>query len=192
VSKPYKYIHIPKTAGRSIEKSGLVRKQDWNSHTLLENTLDRESFFTFSLIRNPYDKVLSSYNFYTSKKLKSNSKVASAIKTYGSFNEFILNYDKARLLDESHFYFTQLDYISINGVIKVDYYGDFYNIEKELRKICSLNNDQTRKLNILKLNVSGTSNIWQSYYNKELADIVYEYWEKDFLAFNFDRYSYDT
>lgn len=67
------FIHVPKTGGQSISKmlgipKGTPRNYYWEglTHLRLSAIRDRENiegYYTFMFVRNPYDKILSEYNW---------------------------------------------------------------------------------------------------------------------------------
>ena len=67
--KKFVFCHIPKTGGRSIAKMvrPLCNRRVGGVHTrmrrLLRQEPDLEDYFSFCMVRNPYDRVLSAYRF---------------------------------------------------------------------------------------------------------------------------------
>ena len=67
------FIHVPKTGGQSISKmlgipKGTPHNYYWEglTHLRLSAIRDRENiegYYTFMFVRNPYDKILSEYNW---------------------------------------------------------------------------------------------------------------------------------
>ena len=73
---PYIFIHIPKTAGRSITNAlsskydiELIPNNDTetdNYHSTIHHAkqlVDTSKYHVFSIVRNPYDRVCSYFNF---------------------------------------------------------------------------------------------------------------------------------
>ena len=72
VSKNFVFIHVPKSAGRSITKVLGGETRDVPTH-LPHFCLKRyglEDRFSFGFVRNPWDRAVSMYNFTCQKKLR--------------------------------------------------------------------------------------------------------------------------
>lgn len=198
------FIHIPKTAGTSIEKA-LGLNQDYNipdskkiygnlghyelDHALAEDIYkmlgpdDYHKFYKFAFVRNPYDRLVSRY-YHTCKY--------NDIRFLGycdSFEEFINKlYNKFQTINnEQHItvtqYLPQSKYIYKNGELMVDFVGRFENLNDDWAKICS-------KLGInkqLERHMSSSHPDYKNYYqNKSLQNKVYEMYKEDFDNFNYN------
>ena len=205
MNKPFLYIHIPKTAGVMISKQGIVNKKHWSNHSSskgVDHSLARDikninKFFTFCFLRNPYDKMLSSYNFHknyatNNHNVSSNNNWPKQFKKYKTFKDFILDLKTSKNINKRQFVTTQHDYITNkNGKIIVDFVGDFYKIDTQFYEIQEINkyHKSTIKLTDKKINITPHSD-FRDYYNDEVAEIVYNHWKKDFIELNFDKDSY--
>lgn len=67
------FVHIPKTGGQSVSKMlGIPRNSPQNYYweglthlplKTIKEQVDIEDFYVFTFVRNPYDKILSEYNW---------------------------------------------------------------------------------------------------------------------------------
>ena len=189
MNKKFLYISIPKTAGVSIHNSGLVNPEDWANHNFARNIKNLKEFFSFSFIRNPYEKILSSYFYYQTKLDRDWFK--EAYKNYPTFKLFIMDFEVSRHSDWRHYKTPSYEYVTDgNGKILVDYIGSFDNIEEEFKKVQLMNGVESENLKELpKLNVS-KHDFWKNYYDDEMAEIVYHHLKIDFDFFNFSKNSY--
>lgn len=186
--KPFTYIHIPKTAGTSIQRSRLVSIQNWNNHEIARNIKNLNKCFSFAFIRNPYDKVYSSYNYHINGSHLENSKKDWVKNKYPTFEEFILNYDQSKKLSTNHFEITQKQYITdSNGEVIVDYIGSFYKINEEFEKIQDLN---PYFPGVFKLKVENKTHKPIINITDEMANIIYNNWREDFEFFNINKETY--
>lgn len=193
--KDFLLIHIPKTAGCSIRQSEIMNENFvWHNHKLARDIRNLNNFFSFCFIRNPYEKVFSSFCFYFDR---------DKAGKYKTFKDFIIDYKKSKYLGDGigdlsasrHFKFIQYDYVtSKSGKVIVDFIGQFENLEDDFKKLQLINGIKEEKLLVLphfneRRNRSDPKT-WKDYYTPELANIVYNYWKKDFDFFNFDKNSY--
>ena len=169
------FIHIPKNAGTSIEEyfgNGSVRVQP-NKHadiheikTKLKNSYN--NYTKFTIIRNPYDKMVSWY-FYLKKNLGENYNVVE-------FNEWIKDPSKFWHADDPiSFLKPQYKWVDDTVVLL-----KFENLYKELNNFFG---------EIISLPISNKSNRnhYLEYYNKESLNIIYNRYKKDFKKFNYKK-----
>ena len=187
--KPFMYVHIPKTAGTSILRSGLISIGDWADHKIAKDIKNISKYYSFTFIRNPYDKVYSSYNYYLSGKHSEEEKRSYLRDNFPTFEEFILNYDTSKHVNNYHFNTTQKQYITnSNGDVIVDYVGDFYNVNKGFKKVQELNPINYGQ--VLNLPIENKTNKPIINVTDEMANIIYNHWREDFDFFNISKNSY--
>lgn len=186
--RPLTYIAIPKTGGVSVQSSGIVDEKNWFGHKRAREIENLQDYFSFTFVRNPYDKVVSSFFYWSNKGA---DRFLTWKKKYSTFHDFLMYYQYSTKVEKFHFDYTNFDYITNNdGEVIVDFVGKFDNIENEfikVQKMCGIKDEKIKRLP--KLNSSNHSD-WRLYYTDELASIVYEKWEKDFTYFGFDKNSY--
>ena len=184
------FIHIPKCAGMAIshalyDKPTLghfsVKRCRWESKEKFEN------YFKYTIVRNPYDRLYSAYCFLnkggmSNKDLKfSHDNKLSTM----NFEEFVMNW-----LDESNIYkgihlVPQVDFITINGEIAVDYVGRQENLGESFvfirNKLCrkkaklSIVNQSEREANYLLIYTDEMKEKVQKIYAKDFEMLNYEY-----------------
>ena len=212
ISDKYKfiYIHIPKTAGESIEEvlsnefedSRIVSNDpDWDilikHDTLIEHDYSMKSplsdFFTFSFVRNPWDRMVSHWKYF--------------IQTERSppmpFEDFVFNFHK--VLKEAinghwwnpyrKYIFTapQLDFLTDeNGEVQVNYIGRFEELQKDFDHVC-------KQLNIKAIKLPHKNKTsrkpHQEYYKTQgCIDEVARRYKKDieYFKYNFNDYLPET
>lgn len=161
ICKKYKclFVHIPKTAGQSIESVFLrLSGLDWETRAslLLKPNLNKEegpprlahltaqeylkygyiskglfdSYFKFSFVRNPWARLVSEYKFSYSSKY--------------DFKRFLFEHfpepeDDIYFKSEDHYRHVMPQYKFIydsNGICLVDYIGRFENLQHDFNLIC--------------------------------------------------------
>lgn len=187
------FLHIPRTAGTSIEKHlkiygrnelhgeyKSVQKHTWKQHFTLAEIVqlgflteeDLDQYFKFVFVRNPFDKIVSEY-FWR----KEDSKI--------SFNDFILNKLPRLLEDKSHNLYChirpQIDFISS---YIVDFIGRFELFNLHFREILCRN-----KITFYKLkheNKTKNRKSYMCYYKKESIKMLENLYEKDLNIFGYE------
>lgn len=191
------FIHIPKTAGTSIEQFikddnkndleylGVRGNRSMHHFTALELKMELkyifDLYYKFSIVRNPYDRLLSEYywtpipnvGFKAGKsKFEFLNYVADTVKNKKYFD----NIYNDHFIPQHQFLFNNKKLL-VNEVFKYedlsrasDYLKKKLNIEKELPY---LNNS---KLNIKK-----------DYWNLRQKERIYKLYKNDFIIFNYEK-----
>lgn len=178
------FIHIPKVAGTSM-KNILFPNAKGIGHKLamdcyLDDPEKFEKYFVFAFVRNPYDRLVSAYNY-----LMQGGKGGSAdiqfrdryLTAYEDFTDFIVR-GLNKPETACHWHFMQQHYYVVNFECEVivDFIGHFENVEEDFNKV-------TQKLGIdavLPHRNKSVRDTYQSYYTEETRKIAYGYYKKDF------------
>jgi hypothetical protein len=98
--KKFLYIHIPKTAGKSMETFMTGRKW-WNPHSVGLQKLEQikggkyADYFKYTIVRNPFDRLVSIYHFFAQGRHR--SQMARELKDLFSelgFDGFVRSFDE--------------------------------------------------------------------------------------------------
>ncbi len=190
------FIHIPKTAGTSILRT-LIGKSAYRNHTSYHefqrvDAVKFENYFKFCFVRNPYDRVVSSYVYLIKGgNKKEDLDFQNFLKeNFPTFEKFILEYlDKDTIYD--HILFKpQYSFIyNYKRKCHVDYIGRYENIKIDFESIC-------QKLNI-SCKLPSTNRVkrddFETFYaNNVVREKVYSLYQKDFELFNYSKISIDS
>jgi hypothetical protein len=205
------FVHIPKTAGQSIERffleqCGLTWEQ--RSQFLLRPNSDPQlgpkrlahltaaeyvscghlsqedfaDYYKFSFVRNPWDRLVSEYYFYNYHQKY-------------SFKEFVLHGFPGKAMEDDYRHIMpQYDFLyDSQGERIVDFVGRFENLKADFNVICDT-------LNIKRRNLPHVNESKQRKYNR-LLDLLLpfksqkrkysEYYDKETMEIVAERYKKD-
>ena len=202
-------IHIPKTAGLPIlehfgDKSEPYYETfpDIAEYAYIHYTYNDikkfckktetyiEGFKIFAIVRNPYDRIVSDFHYFIEKKWIS-SMNPKYIINFTDFVEFYIlgmHTDKIKLENEvvKRYMFDNHKTPQHKFVINEE---NCVAPEITIIRFENLKEELKNKMNIdLNVHINKTTrNKWESYYNKHLEKLVYNYYFDDFEIFKYDK-----
>lgn len=175
------FIHIPKTAGISISNTlETTTLNNWRSHVLPTHETylnikhkmgDLTDTFIFTSVRNPYTRTYSYYHHF--------NKINQTNYTFKEFLNFIINakpfFPKTPFITQTQSFYVvgKNDIIAMNKIYKFENLSEF---EKDFNII--LSKDNVGKYNL---------NDYKKDYDDEAIRIVSEYYNEDFINFNYSK-----
>tara|TARA_B100001939_G_C16917907_1_gene607834 strand:+ start:415 stop:1128 length:714 start_codon:yes stop_codon:yes gene_type:complete len=189
------FIHIPKTGGISI---GDVLKANYgghqciqyNIHHTLSELLDKypkcNEYIKFSVVRNPWDKMVSQFEY--SKRVRDQS----VLKVNTDFNTWLKRLYKYKY-DNTVKYFcgNSIDWLlNSDGDIDMDAILKFEQLNEHFKIFCEKYNLKYRPLP--HKNVSPNRKPYQEYYNDETKSLVAKHFKKDIKLFDYKFDNSDT
>lgn len=174
------FVHIPKTAGQSITK--------WAVDNLNVSFLEHQHGFSeqikcgsyFAVVRNPYDRIISWYEFTKSNKRFWKINGVDSVPPLKQFIE--RTYDMDIRLTENYFApykigTNQVDWIKKDGriVLRYENLNDDFKI---IQDMCNCH------INLQHINCSNRS-YYRDYYDSETKKLVKKIYEKDFDTFKY-------
>jgi len=190
------FIHIPKTAGTSIEQ--FIKDNDKNPIILLGvrngrsmhhfSALEIKSLFPelfkkyykFSFVRNPYDRLLSEYYWckiqnvgykFGKTKMEFLNYVSNVIKQKTYFKNIFHDH----FIPQYMFIYNTQNKLLVNHLFK---YEDLDNAIRFIKKKIQING------NLHQLN---KTNVEKTDWSNEEKEIIYELYKKDFLYFQYKK-----
>jgi len=194
------FIHIPKTAGSSIQKAltphstscprtrgarlmsraGIItnRKSFYlpkhERYSYIKRRLGTEEYekmFSFAFVRNPWDRLVSYYHFVN--KTPHHHRNAKLGKL--SFDDFVKGEVKRMKSYQNRYIYSE------EGELQVDFVGRFENLAEDFSFI-------TQKIGLdieLPHTNSSKHDSYQEYFSDELRELVSIHWEKDIKLFDY-------
>ena len=195
------FIHIPKNAGESVEK--VLRMYKGNPEEAYWGIIDRQivlqhltatqlkarlsdskiwdKYFKFAIVRNPWTKAISEFNWY--KRFGP----SCDFKTWVRSLEHRIKINNTIHIGEIGHNMPQRDFIfDTNGNCMVDKILRFENIGEEFKKLAS---EQAWGVKLIhaKSTASKKKQDFKSYYDEESARIIESVYKMDIEAFGYSR-----
>ena len=204
------FVHIPKNAGNSVNRVFGFGWQDHKDlaryHAELPSTAFHD-YFKFAVVRNPWDRLFSDYNYQLKKSRPNDSKLFLFDERgrQRSFSEWVESalgeperYAPANWGGEVspgiHRFSPQVDWISIDGVRRLDFVARLESLDQDFRVICRHLGMKRRRLprrngrfhfHYSRYYDSPTRERVARYYARDIATFRYEFEERTFsLAFS--------
>ena len=194
IGRPWTFLHVPKTAGKSI--SAYIMQHSNNAKTLHEishaTIKDMESLgidlgTTFAVFRNPYARAVSLYRFLFEADIKEISKAHTPYfhknPDYSWHDNLVKEYKDITFLDFcKHLPYMPLGieqhhFLPVGRKLRVE------NLEEDFKFIQSMLGTTEP---LYKFNSTGNHK-WQEYYTKESQEIVYTTYIKDFELLKYSK-----
>lgn len=195
-SQKFIFVHIPKTGGTSVEKLfdssfyGWDEKHNlWKQHCSIHQMqslygIDIDNYYKFSIIRNPWDRAVSDYKWWT----RPSSPFFDFLKST-TLEDYLLirhGYEKINHLRDKtgradHFY-AQYSFIEIDEHNYMDRIIRFENLQQDFNIVC----DEIggRRQQLPHTNKTNRQH-YSEYYNQKTIDIVSQKYRKDIEYFNY-------
>ena len=203
------FIHVTKCAGSSIEsafginlddpvgqtsklfgrnRSNNLNLQHATPQQLLDNNLitreQFDSYYKFIVIRNPWDRIVSGYNYILRMNKKSFDTFYNFLGKNGKFHKRMN--DSSRQGFFGYHLTPQKEYFFLDGVkIKYDLVIDFENIDHGFK---TLINDLKLPSDFfdVKQNVGKQKTHYSYYFNKRNKDLFKNIYKEDIYYFNYE------
>lgn len=185
-------MHIPRTAGASIGQLCMSRGIGGIGHntrnpdyvSLAQYKRSHPDIFSFAIVRNPWDRLVSAYHFLSQGGLNiHDSKDADRyVKCYGGFSEFVSGaFRDEAILRQIHFR-PQYQWISDENNVIADYVGRFEALQHHVSACMALAGLPDYRLPHVN---RATHKPYQEYYSGEAIDVVGKIYSRDIELFGY-------
>lgn len=171
------YIHQRKCAGTSIIHSFDIRPEmpDWhtyNNGVLEPDWASRPPYFVFSSVRNPFDRLVSSWKYLESTRHRALEEVLAAPPADGH--------------DYRHFTRPQADILCepATGRLVVDDLVRFETLQADYDRICARIGKPF--LQLPRVNVTERDRAWRPYFTTEARRLAETMFARDLALFDYD------
>lgn len=194
---------MPRTGGTSINEClrRMYKKYNYDNLWIIGHDLRnknyisfpkycrlyKKNFKSFSFVRNPWDRVVSAFNYLNQGGCSEVDKIdyeKYLAKFNGNFKKFVkegLTKDK-KILNQIHFVPQYKWLCDKKHNILVDFLGKYENLKKDFNKIIDL--FDLPKISLEKTNSSKHLS-YKKYYDKDIIGIIEKIYKKDIEIFNY-------
>lgn len=202
------FVHIPRTAGSSIEMllwdsiktkpydcEKFLMGWDENYNIFRQHATHKEALcfydinpkFSFSVVRNPYTKVVSEWQWFKLNFSYSGS-LMDFIKRKNT--SIYLESQYPELCRKDHF-LPQKDFIVHNNSLTVDLLGRYENLHSFFNHICDRflfkHHNWSKNARYNRNKSENDSNIIKDFHNAHTKDEVYARHKEDFIFFGYEK-----
>lgn len=176
------FIHINKTGGTSIEKA---LKLPLTHLTAIEykNRIGEARWrkkFSFAIVRNPWDKVVSQYRY---RVMIDETQLKKKTVSFNDWVKLVFVDNDLEYHNEAKMFTPQMDWlINEEGEIIVNFIGRFENFNEDWENICVQLNRKGLELPHVKKSVRTD---YREYYNDHSIEIVAKWYRKDIEEFGY-------
>lgn len=185
------FVHIPKAAGVSVGYS-LFQRHTGNHTTIAEYQMafsqkEFGSFYKFTFVRNPWDRLLSAYLFLKAGgRNKGDKKWAEEhLSCYSDFTAFVLDWVNPKNVQLGIHFKPQHLFVTNPGSkkLQVDFVGKFESIETDYLTV----KKQLGRGGNLKFenSTSDKPSDYRDYYTQQTKEIVAQVYKADIVLFNY-------
>lgn len=183
------FVHIPKAAGISVNKA-LFGNYGGSHHKLKDyqlifNKKEFNTYYKFTFVRNPWDRLVSTYFFLKNGGFHENDKAwfDENLSQFNNFEEFVLNWlNEDNIYKWIHF-IPQNEFITVNGKVLIDDVYKLENIDEDMKAIAKKLN-LTLELRHENQNPNRNSK-YREYYSSKTKEIVSRVYKKDIELFDY-------
>lgn len=178
------FIHVPKCAGTSMEEylkdfGFRIEGHYHTTHRYLLKNDKYKNYYKFSFTRNPYDKMVSEFKWYTDQSNEWNSPDCRKYYKDVDFKTFVNKFITSHLGDPYHLY---SQYSILRPLKGIDFIGRFENLQEDFNTVCEKIGIPQQKL---PHKYKRKHKHYTEYYDDKTRQIVSEKYSKDIEHFRY-------
>jgi len=185
------YVHIPKSAGISINMSLFGNKggghKTASQYRKIFGPTTFRKYFKFTFVRNPYSRLLSAYLFLKEGGMNDKNRrwAEENLHPFSTFQDFVSKWVTPENIYSYYHFLPQHHFLCDKNMnLLVDFIGRIENIEDDFATIC---NRLDVKTDLQTLNQKSESRDWKSYYNPSMIEVVHDVYQKDFELLGYPK-----
>lgn len=186
------FVHIPKAAGLSVCSAVYGGKAGGHTpisiYQLVFSKREFSSYWKFTVVRNPWDRLFSAYSFLKDGGINENDRNFSdtVLNKYKSFEEFVIEWASTYNINKYLHFMPQLYFLKSydSNDLLVDYICHYETLEQDFDEVRKKLNIKT---NLQHINKTKNHNYnYRSKYTIEMIDIVGNLYAQDIFALHYE------
>ena len=188
------YFHIPKTAGIAINRSLFGNKGGDHSNIRIYQYLlskaEFDSYYKFTFVRNPWDRVFSAYNFLIGGGMNQSDQdwADKHLKQYQGFNDFVVSGLTQPHVQKWIHFIPQVNflYLPTDSRFHLNFLGFYENLNQDfaiVAKQLGMDGCTLRKENVTSHAVGKN---YREFYSDESIETVAQIYRSDIKTFGYD------
>ncbi|HYW75002.1 MAG TPA: sulfotransferase family protein [Gammaproteobacteria bacterium] len=189
------FVHIPKAAGVSINRTLFGNlgggHRSMRDYQLIFSRRDFERYFKFTFVRNPWDRLLSAYNFLKRGGMTKDDRLwaEANLAAYDDFEQFVTGWVTRSNLSLYVHFKPQVDFLRTphSDRLPIDFLGFYENLSADFRYVCRRlglpGNIELTQEN--RTAVGAGAPDYRSRYTDEMREIVAEAYREDIVTFGY-------
>jgi len=192
------FIRVPKTAGMSVQQAlfgaQIFAHQTFRQYELIFIKELLASFYTFTFVRNPWDRLVSAWTYLRENAMGHTTVdpwggrwFANHLAQYADFETFVLRWVSRKTVEKSYTHFRpQTQFLeNARGQIEVNFIGRFKDLAEDFQKVAQAMG-RAAALEVRNRTRSRGSASYRESYNAKTAEIVAKAYEDDVQAFGYE------
>lgn len=192
MKKDIVFMHIPRTAGASIGQLCMslgIRGIGHNTRnpnyiSLAQYKLSHPDIFSFAIVRNPWDRLVSAYHFLSQGGLNihDTEDADRYVRHYTGFNDFVAHaFKDDAILSQIHLR-PQYQWISNGNEVIADYVGRFEDLQHHVSACLAMAGLPDYKLPHVN---KATHKYYKQYYSQDSIETVGNIYARDIELFGY-------
>jgi chondroitin 4-sulfotransferase 11 len=182
------FIHIPKTAGRSLVKSLFNVNSVEHANAEWYQRIDPDRFdryFKFAIVRNPWDRLVSAWTYLReggAKSSEDDTAWGEFFHRFDNFEDFVCHWLTPENIRRKHLFTPQSEFVTDRfGGMAMDFVGRYERLNEDFDVIC-----EKLGMDVKLPHLNSSKRVgYREFYTDRSRDVVAEIYARDVELFQY-------